>query len=396
MGRFRAALVVAELTLAVALVAGAGLLIASFWHLRRVDPGFEARGVLKAQVDLPRSRYPVDFANWPNFTEIHRFNRALLERVTALPGVSAAALAGNHPLDAGFTNSISVPGREADAATWPEIAVRRVSPGYLGTVRLPLLRGRALQEADDEFAPPVVLVNHAAVGLYFSKTEPLGQQIGLWGSLRTVVGIVGDERTKGLAVPAPPALYLPLAQAPPTNGDVTILLRTGGDPGSLGSAVRAAVHAVDPALPAFGIEALERTVGRSVSQQRFTMLLLGGFAVTAIALALIGVHGVLSYLVARRRRELGLRLALGAAPREVVCSVVWEGARLTGLGVALGLGLALAGGRLLRGLLYGVSATDPGTLAIVAVTVAGAAALASWIPARRAARVDPMAALRSE
>ena len=395
-GRFRAALVVAELTLAVALVAGAGLLLRSFWQLRSVDPGFEPRGVLKAQVDLPPTRYPVNFANWPDFAEIHAFNRAALERVRAVPGVAAAALAGNHPLDAGFNNSISVPGREADAATWPEIAVRRISPGYFETMHVPLRRGRALTDADGTFAPAVTVINEAANRTYFPNDDPIGQQIFLWGTLRTVVGIVGDERSRGLAEAPPPALYLPLDQAPPANGDLTILMRTTGAPEALAPAVRAAVHAIDPGLPAFGIEALERTVGRSVSQQRFTMLLLGGFAATAIALALIGVHGVLSYLVARRRRELGLRLALGAAPREVVGAVVWEGVRLTSLGVGLGLGLALVGGRLLRGLLYGVSATDPTTLGLVGLVVFTAAAVASWIPARRAARVDPITALRSE
>ena len=395
-GRFRATLVVAEMALAVALVAGAGLLIKSFWQLRSVDPGFEARGVLKAQVDLPRSRYPVNFAQWPNFAEIHQFNRAVLERVTAIPGVTAAALAGDHPLNAGSTSSISVPGREADAASWPEPSVRRVSPGYFAAVHLPLRRGRAPRDADDEFAPPVVVLNEAAVRVYFPDGEPIGQQVFLWGALRTVVGIAGNERTKGLAEPPPPALYLPLAQAPPVNGDVTVLVRTAGEPTHLGSAVRAAIRDVDPALPTFGIEALERTVGRSVSQQRFTMLLLGGFAATAILLALIGVHGVLSYLVTRRRRELGLRLALGAAPAEVIGSVVREGVRLTTAGVVLGLVLALVGGRLLRGLLYGVSASDPATFIAVGVAVFGAAALASWVPARRAARVDPLTALRSE
>jgi predicted permease len=271
-----------------------------------------------------------------------------------------------------------------------------VSPGYFAAVHLPLRRGRAPRDADDEFAPPVVVLNEAAVRVYFPDGEPIGQQVFLWGALRTVVGIAGNERTKGLAEPPPPALYLPLAQAPPVNGDVTVLVRTAGEPTHLGSAVRAAIRDVDPALPTFGIEALERTVGRSVSQQRFTMLLLGGFAATAILLALIGVHGVLSYLVTRRRRELGLRLALGAAPAEVIGSVVREGVRLTAAGVVLGLVLALVGGRLLRGLLYGVSATDPATFIAVGVAVFGAAALASWVPARRAARVDPLTALRSE
>ncbi len=394
--RFRSSLVVAELTLAVTLVVGAGLLIKSFWRLNQVDPGFRAEGVLKAEFALPRSRYPVNFAVWPNFREMHQFNAALLSRAATLPGVTAVAIAGNHPLDAGFTSSISVVGREAEARDWPEPTVRRVTPSYLQTVSLALRRGRAFASSDETSAPPVAMINEAAARRYFPGQEPLGQQINLWGARRTVVGIVADVRMHGLANAAPPALYLPLAQAPSVDGNETLLLKTSGDPTRLGSAARAAIREIDPALAVVGVEALSSTVGRSLGQQRFTMLILGVFAALACALALIGVHGVLSYLVARRSRELGLRLALGATPQAVVGQIVWQGLRLTGIGVGLGLVVALAGARLLRRLLYGVGATDPLTFALVGAAVFGAAVLASWLPARRAARVDPMQALRGE
>jgi predicted permease len=394
--RFRSALVVAELTLAVTLVVGAGLLIKSFWRLHQVDPGFRAQGVLKAEFDLPRSRYPVNFAVWPDFREMHQFHAALLPRVAALPGVEAVAIAGNHPLDAGFTNSFSVVGREAEARDWPEISVRRVTPGYFQTVGLAVERGRALGAADETSAPPVALINQAAVRRYFPNQEPLGQQINLWGTARTVVGIVADERIHGLADATPPALYLPLAQAPSVNGTEALLVKVRGDPTRLGPAVRGAIREIDPALAVFGVEPLSSTVGRSLGQQRFTMLVLGVFAALAIALALIGVHGVLSYLVARRSRELGLRLALGATPAGVVGQIVQQGMRLTAVGIGVGLLTALAGARLLRGLVYGVGVTDPVTFLAVGAAVFAAAALASWIPAHQAARMDPMAALRSE
>jgi putative ABC transport system permease protein len=387
---------VAELTLAVTLVVGAGLLIKSFWRLHQVDPGFRAQGVLKADLALPRNRYPVDFSVWPDFREMHQFNAALLARAAMLPGAEAVAIAGNNPLDAGFTNSISVVGREAEARDWPEISVRRVTPDYLETVGLPLRRGRALASSDAISAPPVALINEAAVRRYFPNQEPIGQQINLWGAARSVVGIVADERIHGLTDPAPPALYLPLAQAPSADGNEALLVKVRGDPTRLGPAVRGAIREIDPALAVFGIEPLSSTVGRSLGQQRFTMLVLGVFAALAIALALIGVHGVLSYLVARRSRELGLRLALGATPAAVVGQIVRQGVRLITLGVGLGLLTALAGARLLRRLLYGVGVTDPVTFLAVGAAVFAAAALASWIPAHRAARMDPMASLRSE
>jgi hypothetical protein len=281
----------------VVLVVGAGLLIRSFWQLQHVDPGFRTRGVLKAKFQLPASRYPVDFRQWPNFKEIHAFNDALLRKAASLPGVEAAAIAGNHPLDPGYTNSFTVVGREAEARRWPEISVRRVTPGYFRTVSLPLVSGRLLRESDTTAAPPVIVVNAAAASRFFPGRDPAGSKINFWGASRTVVGVVGDEHFQGVASAAPIAVYVPLAQAPSANGAGVLLVRTAGDPASFAPMARAAIRDQDPALAVFGIEPLDQTLSRSVGEQRFTMLLLGVLALVALLLAAIGVHGILSYQV---------------------------------------------------------------------------------------------------
>ncbi len=395
-GRIRSILVISQLALAVALLAGAGLLIRSFWRLQAVDTGFHTAGVLKAEFQLPRSRYPVDFSVWPNFREMHLFNRQLLERVAALPGVQAEAIAGNGPLDAGFTNSFAVVGREAEAEHWPEISVRRVTPGYLRTVGLGLVRGRSFEASDGTASAPVVLVNEAAVRRFFPGRDPIGAQIRLWGSARTIVGVAGDERFHGLAQAAPAAVYLPLAQAPSVDGAETLLLRVSGNPAALAADVRRAIHSVDPALAAFGVEPLRRTLERSVGSRRFTMVLLGLFAALAAALAAIGIHGVLSFTVARRTRELGIRVALGARGGQVMGLILRQALRLTGAGLLIGIAGALLLSRLLRSQLYGTTPTDPLTFVIVAVVLGLVALLAGAIPAHRATRIDPMTALREE
>jgi putative ABC transport system permease protein len=395
-GMTRSALVVAQMALAVALAIGAALLVKSFWQLRQSDPGFDASRVLKAEFQLPSTRYPVDFKLWPNFKEMHQFNAALLERVSRLPGVQAAAIAGNHPLDAGFTNSFVIVGRETESRDFPELSIRRVTPGYFRTLNVRLVRGRLLRESDTVDAPPVILINEASAKRFFPTSDPIGQQIAFWGASRTIVGVLANEKFHGLTSAAPLGAYVALGQAPSANGGEALVVRTAGDPAALASAVTGAIRGLDPGLAVFGVEPLAETLSESIGAQRFTMLLFGVFAVLAVALASIGIHGVLSYMVAQRSREIGIRVALGAHPRRVLQLVVGQGARLALAGAAGGVILALAAGRALSGLLFGVPATDPVVFVSVIAGLAVVALVSIWIPARRAVRLDPIDALRNQ
>jgi putative ABC transport system permease protein len=392
--RAREALVIAEMALAVVLVAGAGLLIRSVWELRQVDAGFSTAGVLKAEYQLPRSRYPVDFEAFPNFAEQHAFTRTLLERAATMPGVRRVAVAGNHPLDPGFTNSFSLVGRDGERL--PEISIRRVTGGYFETVGLGLRRGRLLTDADDPSAPPVAVVNEAAVERLLGDRDPLGARIAFWGAQRTIVGVVGGERFHGIAEAPPIAVYLPLWQAPSVNGAGVLLVNTARDPAAVAPEVRATIRGIDPGLAVFGLEPLDDTLARSIGERRFTMLLLAGFASMALFLAAIGVHGVLSYSVARRTPEIGIRMALGAEPGRVRRLIVREGLTLAAAGVVLGLIGSLVLTRLLQSLLYGVTPTDPATFALVALTLGGVALLACAAPVWKATQIDPIVALREE
>ena len=394
--RLRNALVVAELALAVVLVCGAALLIRSFWTLQRVNPGFQAEGVLKAEYQLPAARYPVDFRVWPDFKEQHAFNAALLARASALPGVLSAAIAGNHPLDPGFTNSFTVVGREAESRSWPEISIRRVSPSYFSTVGLALVRGRVFRDSDNTTGAPVALINATAARRFFPDREPVGARMRFWGASRTIVGVVADEKFHGLTEAPPIAAYTPLSQTPSANGAGVLLVRTSGDPATFGPAVTAAVHDVDRGLAVFGVEPLQITLSRSIGQRRFTMLLLGLFAAVALLLAAIGIHGVLSYGVSQRRREIGIRMALGARASDLVGLVMREGLGLAGAGLALGLAGAFGLTRFLGSQLFGVAPTDPATFAAVTTLLAIVALAATIAPAHRAASVDPLVTLRSE
>ncbi len=392
--RLRSALVVAELALAVMLMVGAGLLIKSFWRLYQVDPGFQAQGVLKAEFQLPASRYPQSMQQFPNWPEAGRFIDELRRRVAALPGVTAVTIAGNHSLEAGFTSSIVVPGREAEAADWPEPSIRRIDPGYANTMAIPLVAGRAFEDSDDAAANPVILINRAAQSRFFDGRDPLGQRIRLWGAERMVVGVIGDERFRGLAEPAAPAIYLPTTQVPVAGG--SLMVRVSGDPADLASSVRGIVRDLDSALPLFGVEPLARTLAESTGQRRFTMLVLGVFALLALLLAAIGVHGVLSYSVAQRTREIGIRMALGANRGQIRGMVLRQGAALAAVGLGVGILGALGISQLLATLLFGVGPFDPATLALVATCLGGVALVASWLPARKASGVEPAVTLGAE
>jgi predicted permease len=387
-------LVVAELALAVLLVCGAALLIRSLWNVQRIDPGFKSAGVLKAEYQLPASRYPSNFRQWPNFVEQHAFARTLLERAARLPGIQSAAIAGNHPLDPGFTNSFVIVGREAESQTWPEISIRRVTPSYFATMGLATISGRAFRDADTAASPLVVLINQTAAGRFFPNREPIGAQMRFWGASRTIVGVVANERIHGLTEAPPIAVYAPLSQMPSATG--VLLLKTSMDTAAAAASAERVIHDVDPGLAVFAVEPLDRTVSRSMSQRRFTAFLLGTFALLTVVLAAIGVHGLLSYNVEQRRQEIGIRMALGAGRAAVLGLILREGLAIIAAGMIGGLAGAVALTRLLRALLFDVSPTDPVTLAGVAAVLTGVALVATLLPARRASRVDPLPALRAE
>ena len=389
----RSTLVVSEVALAVVLMVGAGLLVKSAWRLAQVDTGYNSDGVVKAEFQLPASRYPAG-AQWPNYVEMHRFNDELLNRVSGIPGVSSAAIVGNHPVDPGSQNSWRVVGREAEGRNWPEVSIRRVSAGYFETVELPVRSGRAFEDRDGPADPRVSIINETLARRFFEGREPIGQQIQLWGAARTIVGVVKDERINGLSREAPPAIYLPYRQAPSFNGAEALLVRASGGTSALGASLRGAVRQIDPQLAVFGVQPLSATVGESVAQQRFVTLLLLAFAGVALILAAIGIHGVLSYTVAQRRHELGIRVALGATPERVTGLVLGQGARLTVAGLVIGMLAALGLTRVLATQLYGVSTTDLTAFAAALPVLAAVALLATWLPARRAVRLDPLEAMR--
>ena len=262
------------------LVIGATLLIKSFWRIQHVDAGFRSdrhpQGGVSAAAEPLSGRTSDDSPTSRRFTPSPT---ACSQKAERLPGVEAAAVSGYHPLDPGFTNSFRIIGREAEAATQPEISIRRVTPGYFRTMGVPLVRGRLLADSDTTTAPPVLLINEAAAQRFFDGQEPLGKQINFWGANRTIVGIIGNERFQGLAEAPPIAAYAPLDQAPSANGGGVLLVRTSGDPRALIGSVRGAIREQDPALAVFGLEPFAETVSRSVAERRFTMLVLGLLAV---------------------------------------------------------------------------------------------------------------------
>ena len=285
-------------------------------------------------------------------------------------------------------------GREAEARSWPEISLRRVSPSYFRAVSLPLVRGRLLLDSDTTTAAPVVLINEAAAQQFFPSGDPIGARMRFWGTSRTIVGVVANERFHGVTAPPPIATYAPLAQAPSASG--VLLLRTAQQPSTLSASAERVVHEIDPALAVFAVEPLDLTLARSISQRRFTTALLGGFALLALILAAVGIHGLVSYNVERRRQEIGIRMAVGAGRADVYRLILREGAVVIAGALGAGLAGALLLTRLLRTLLFDVSPADATSLLIVAVVLAVVAFAATLMPARRAASTDPLAALRSE
>jgi putative ABC transport system permease protein len=396
--RTRHALVVAEVALAVVMLSGAGLMLRSLARLQAMDLGFDPSGVLTMQLSLPRQEYGEE--------RVVEYYRALTERVAALPGVRSAAASWWLPMDAtggGASSwSIQVDGRVvASISEAPTATPAQVTPDYFAAMRIPIVRGRGFTEADRGDAPLVLVVNETMARQLWPGQDPIGRTVRMFGDddpWATVVGVVGDVRSSGFLAPVPPTMYHPHAQAGRgasfTSRSMTLVVRTAGDPLALAAAVRGAARALDRNVPVSAVQSMEGLVAASIAGRRFTTALLGAFAALALALAGIGIYGVIAYGVSQRTYELGVRMALGAQRGNVLRLVVSEGLRMTLLGLAVGLAGALVVGRLVRSLLVGVPAADLPTLIGVSAALAGVALVASLVPARRASLVSPTEALR--
>lgn len=391
-GHVRNTLVVAEVALALVLVIGAGLMIRSFLRLQRVDPGFNANNVLMVSVALPGARYPEDSQAVTFFDQAE-------QRIKALPGVvevgstDVPALKGS-----GYTNDMTIPGRPPEDYI-REIRHKTITNDYFRAMGIQLLSGRFFDQSDNAKGPPTIIVNEAFARRCFPGEEAVGKQVKFArpnepGAWETIVGVVRSEKQDSLSADPQPEAYK--SQLQETQSQMTLVVRTAGDPRTLVGAVREEIRALDKDLPPYNIKTMNDALYESLARERFTTLLLMVFAGLALVLASVGIYGVMSYAVTQHTHEIGIRMALGAQTRDIFRQVVGQALRLAGIGVALGLGAAFALTRLMASLLYGVSTTDPLTFAVIAILLSGVSLLASYIPARRAMKVDPMIALRYE
>jgi putative ABC transport system permease protein len=393
--RARGAIVVAEVALAVMLLVGAGLLLRSFQRLLAVDRGFRPEKVLSFRVSLPARSYPSD-------TSLRNFVNALEPRLQALPGVRQAAIATALPLDGSdFTLSFTIRGRPPlPKNAEPDAQIVCATPEFFGTIGIPVERGRLYARDAQAGMPKEIVVSREFARRYFPNEDPLGHYVELgWrenGDRRggTIIGIVGDTKQGALDQETPPLVYLPYAQAP--QGGLRIVMRTAVPPTSLTDPVRRVVKEVDRDLPLFDIRPLEEYVTAAVGPQRFYATLIAIFAVVALALAAVGLYGVIAYAVSQRTHELGVRVALGATGERIAAMVVGQGLTLAFTGVVVGVVAAILLTRVLGSLLFGISAIDPVTFGAVLGLLIGVAGVASYVPARRAARVDPLIAMRGE
>jgi predicted permease len=385
--RLRSALVVAEMALAVILLTGSGLLIRSFVELTRVDPGFQPDGAIAIRVTFQGEMYK-------GGDQIRNRVNDIADRLRGLPGVTAVAAGTVLPLGGlGALNDFAVEGAPPPPPDVnQEIAVAGVTPDYFRAIGTPLQRGRLFTALDHDKAPPVALLNEAAARRWFPNEDPIGRRV-LSGGPREVVGIVRDVLQRNPGQPAVPQMFLPYAQR--TSRSVRLIVRAQGDALALAPAIRDQIRSLDPNLPLADLVPLNDMVSRSIARPRFYTSLLTLFAAVALALSATGIFGVMSYTVAQQSKEIGIRMALGARTVDVLRNVVGQAMMLAGIGVVAGVIAALALGRLIRNQLFGVSVFDPLTITTVIVVLLGSAALASVLPARRAAAVDPMTAFRT-
>ena len=399
--RTRSALVVTEVALSLMLLVGAGLMIRSLWALRGTDPGFDPHNVLTMTLPTSAVRYPSIEAMILHYEQV-------LRRVRTVPGVVYAGATDALPLSGnGSIQPVSIEGQPVrPMSEQPEVGVRMFTPGYLQAMRVPLLRGRLISDGDIAGRQPVAVINQAMAKQFWPHEDPIGKRFTLTffpGITREVVGVVADSKMDALNTAQSQSLtYVPLAQLTMPPGEVwhgfsvSLVVRTATDPASAAAAITHAIHQVDGAQPVMQVETMDDIVADSISQQRFNMLLLAAFAGLALLLAAVGIYSVLSYSVRRRVREIGIRMALGAQIGDVLRMIVIEGMKPTALGLAIGLAGALALGRVVTNLVYGVSPADPATFAAVSAILAAVALAASIIPAWRATRVEPVKTLREE
>jgi len=398
LGRHRMSqlLVVGQVTLSMVLLAAAGLMIQSFVRLGAVPLGFQPDHVLTAQVALPPSAY----------TDLGRrfsFYEALVARLGALPGVEGAALSsGVLGFDGGSSSRLSMAGR-APIENLEAVRVENISSGYFRVLGIPSLQGRQFDPRDRRDSQPVAIVNEQLVHRYFPRENPVGQQIKLGrpedkAPWLTIVGVVSNEKRstvyQEMSYDEPALVYLPVDQTSPIS--MVLLLRAAGNPMWLSPVLQAEVTQIDSNVPVYDIETIVQRESEFLVHPRFRALLMGILAGITLLLTAIGFYGLLAHLVSQRTHEIGIRVALGASRQEVLRLVIWGGLRMTVIGLAVGIALALASTRLLSGLLFGIKSTDPITFVAVAILLCVVAFLACWVPAQRAMRVDPMVALRYE
>jgi putative ABC transport system permease protein len=387
--RLLGVLVVVEVALALMLLVGAGLMTRSFAQLMRVSPGFEPANLLAVQIYLPQAKYR-------NGLERTRFYMEAIRRVGSLPGVQSAAGVSAlpmYPVGIDFALPFTIEGKAAAAnGEEPRADIRTATPGYFETMKIALLKGRLIDGRDRQGMPGAMVINETMARRYFGGEDPIGKVVRNPHGAAAVVGIVGDVKHYGLDGVPRAELFMPAWQQP-LNG-MALVVRTASDPKGFIESIRREILAIDPEQPIYDVSAMVDVVSRSVFLPRISMLLLGAFALTALLLAVVGIYGVVSYSVTQRTRELGVRMALGAATADTLRLVLGRSLRLVAVGTACGLVASVAVTRVMSGLLYDVSPLDPVVFAGVSVLLAAAGLVASLIPARRATRVDPIVALR--
>jgi len=388
--------VVSQVAIAMVLLVGAGLLIRSMGALRAVNPGFDARGLLTMRVFLSETRYTEP-------AQINGFFDTLQPRLQALPGVTAAAMISNLPMGGdNSSGSFQIENRPTqEGQPSPHGDSHYVSPGYFETMGIALVKGRLFEARDSAEATPAIIIDEVLADHFFKGDDPVGHRLNKYGEgtteapvWRTIVGVVRHVAKYGLDGRVKDQYYLPAAQRPQRS--MFVVVRTAGDPAGLATAARAAVRGIDPDMPVFKLMTMQQVIDDTLVGRRFTVLLLGIFAAVALVLAAVGLYGVIAYAVSQRTHEIGIRMALGARVEDVVRMVVRQGLRLAAIGLVVGAVAALVTTRFLASQLYGVGAADPMTFVAIPAILALVALVASWLPARRAAHVDPMIALRGE